>query len=816
PSEAGAVTVRASIQELGISLGEKELAIGEGDFAVEFEAPVPSPRLWSHEQPNLYTVLIEWEYGGKTFFKAFRFGFKKIEIRGNVLYLNGKRLILRGVNRHDFDPGTGWTLTPERYHEDLRLLKRLNVNAIRTSHYPNDPLLYSLCDEYGILVMDEADIETHGVRRKIPANSPVWTAACVDRMRRMVLRDRNHACVVFWSLGNESGRGGAFAAMRKAAGALDDTRPFHYEGEHNKTSSDVISRMYPDEKTFKKLCAKKALKTAANPVMAYAMYDKPVPAKLYETMPVLLCEFAHCMGNSLGNFSEYTAAFEKYPHMCGGFIWDFADQAIRREDGNGRCQWLHGDDFLEVYSQEGYKGKSRTGGDGCFCGNGIVSADRKPHPAALEVKKCYQTLRVMAVEGRENRYRIFNNQMFSGLENYALVWQFACGGVVFEEGEVPSGLLASIGPGQSAEIDVEPSLERPASGDITLTFSWRHKKAGIRACAPAFCEDGYEQAFDQFALRRNRPVAAGSLSCNKNAAGNFTCRFERGVLASVKMNAANGSGDRELLAAAVQPNLYRALTDNDIGVANFARFLRPFVTGGRWERAAEKQRVRRWNIYAEEGGSWKKRGRVPEDGKTYRVSAEWKHPLCRSLATDYTVYPDGKILLEMRVRSKRIGLVRAGVQLALGEEFGEVEWYGRGPHECYPDRKSGARLGRYQCPVEELGHGYLRPQENGARCDVSWIEIKSRSGVKIRVQDPSGAGFLFSAWPYSQKALERATHIHTLQREALTTLSLDSAMCGVGGDLPGIASLHEAYRLKAGKTYTARFLLEFEACNPNG
>jgi beta-galactosidase len=208
--------------------------MGEKEQTVEFNAVVPNPKLWSHEQPNLYTVLIEWEFATARYYKTFRFGFKKIEIRGDVLYLNGKPLIIRGVNRHDFDPDTGWTLSPERYHEDLRLMKQLNINAIRTSHYPNDPLLYELCDQYGILVLDEADVETHGARRKIPADDPLWAAACVDRMRRMVLRDRNHACVFFWSLGNESGMGETFALMRKAAEDLDSTRPFHYEGEHNK------------------------------------------------------------------------------------------------------------------------------------------------------------------------------------------------------------------------------------------------------------------------------------------------------------------------------------------------------------------------------------------------------------------------------------------------------------------------------------------------------------------------------------------------------------------------------------------------------
>ena len=759
------LTVRASIPELGFSLGEKKIFMKGDKAAPDLCAIVPNPALWSHERPKLYTVLIEWEFAGQRYYKAFRFGFKKIEIRGNVLYLNGKRLIICGVNRHDFDPDTGWTLPPARYHEDLRLMKQLNINAIRTSHYPNDPLLYDLCDEYGILVMDEADVETHGVRRKIPSSDPLWTAACVDRMQRMVLRDRNHACVFFWSLGNEAGQGGAFAFMRKAVESLDDTRPFHYEGEHSKASSDVISRMYPSEKIFKKLCQKQTLKTSVNPLIAYAMFDKSVPKELYDHMPVLLCEYAHCMGNSLGNFSEFAEAFEKYPHLCGGFVWDFVDQSIRRKDAEtGRDQWLYGDDFPETYSRQGYKSKRRTGSDGNFCGNGIVAADRKPHPAAWELKKCYQLLRVETVEGQENRYRVCNKQMFSGLEAYTLRWQYACDGVALEEGEVSAQTLSNIGPGQCAEIVVKPAADLPAEGHVTLTFSWLHKENS------AWADAGYEQAFNQFVLR-------GNVKRNSNSGG------------------ASSGAVEKLFLAPIQPNLCRATTDNDVGVANFVRFLRPFILGSRWEKAAARQRPLRFS-----------ESRDAQTG-THNVHTEWKHPLCRKLSTDYTVYRDGSVLLSLQVKSRGLDLVRVGVRLILGEGFDEVEWYGRGPHECYPDRKTGARFGLYRCSVDELGHNYLRPQENGTRCDVSWLEVKSSSGKKIRIQDIGDTGLLFSAWHYSQENLSRAAHIHDLHKEALTVINLDSAMCGVGGDLPGIASLHEAYRLKAEKTYIMKALI---------
>jgi beta-galactosidase len=272
----------------------------------------------------------------------------------------------------------------------------------------------------------------------------------------------------------------------------------------------------------------------------------------------------------------------------------------------------------------------------------------------------------------------------------------------------------------------------------------------------------------------------------------FHCGFNNGVLTSIKMRPGT-QAEKELLLAGVQPNLWRALTDNDIGVANFVRFLRPFTTGGRWEKAAEKQRVSKWGEYAEDGAK--------------HAHTEWKHPLCRRLETGCIMYPDGRLLVSLLFQSKWAEPIRAGLQLTLPGEFNEIEWYGRGPHECYPDRKSGARFGRYHSTVGKLWHNYLRPQENGTRCDTTWLELKSPCGKKIKIQDMSGAGILFSAWHCSQKKLSQATHIHTLETEPLTTLNIDCVMRGLGGDLPGIASLHDKYKLKAGEIYSLEILI---------
>ena len=801
------IKVRASIPALGVVIGEQESFIS-GSVVLQMKTDIKNPLKWSHEQPNLYTVILEWESGGKIWSKAFRFGFRKVEIRGNVLMLNGKRLILRGVNRHDFDPDTGWTVSPERYHQDLRLMKQLNINAIRTAHYPNDPLLYRLCDEYGILVMDEADVESHGARRKLPSSDLQWANHCIDRVQRMVFRDRNHACIIFWSLGNEAGKGENFARMYDAIREIDDSRPIHYEGSHDRTCTDVISRMYPNERAFADLCDKHPLQAARNPFVRLAMDDKTVTASRYKTAPVLLCEYAHCMENSLGNFYKYIDGFEQNSHMCGGFIWDFADQALRRKGQYGD-EWLYGDDFIERYSKAGFKKKALTGGDGIFCCNGIVAADRSPHPAAMEVKKGYQVLHVEPTDAGQNVFSVVNNQMFSDLSSYRLFWWLERNGEPVQKGEIPHEEFASTPPGGSTELKLE-ALQLEAlrledvqkmrgEGEYILLFSF------IQAKDTTWVKAGYEQAFSQVLFA---PPGIKSLVSNTRAgavlkskregesftvAGDgFTYTFERGVLSSIVSDGA------ELLYKPVIPNLWRVPIDNDYGFGNFYEPAKKFMPAVKWMKASAKQKPRYWHKQDVTDG--------------IEIVSEWKHPLCRKLSVVYTIFKDGRIQIELVMRPKRVEVIRVGLRFMLPHDFEDITWYGRGPHECYPDRKLGARITKQTAAIEALGHRYVRPQENGARCDVRWLSVSyGENSVKrraIKIKDMNGDGLIFSAWHYEQEELAAASHDFKLHRKPLTTLNVDSAMCGVGGDLPGIASLHEEFKLRGNKEYKLRIGLE--------
>lgn len=790
----GTVRVKASIPELGLQLGEQSLEVRNG-AVVELNALVEKPEKWSHELPRLYTVVIIWEFNGRTYHKALRFGFRKIEICNNVIYLNGKRLIIKGVNRHDYDPDHGWAVPPWRYKEDILIMKRLNINSIRTSHYPNHPKLYELCDEYGILVMDEADLESHGVRRKLPLSDPKWTKACIDRMERMVLRDRNHSCIIFWSLGNEAGRGKNFDKMREAAERLDTTRLFHYEGEHRKEVSDVISRMYPNEGVFQQLCSMEPIKVSKYSPVALANDSKVITNEMYETMPLILCEYAHCMGNSLGNFVEYTDAFEKYPHMCGGYIWDFADQAIHKAAPEGD-EWLYGIDFEETYNKNGYKKKSKTGSDGAFCANGIVAANRELHPAAYEVKKCYQNLRVLPVDIEKGHYRIHNNQLYRSLvPYYRLIWRMECNGSQFEAGEVPEELLKKADPQSKVDITIIPKKPLPLAGEITITFQWL-----LNEDTP-WEKAGYVQAYDQHILREYKGLAfipnkKQQISIEKSddsitiTGDSFVYLFTDGSLVSAKWKG------KELLLAPVVPNLSRAVTDNDIDTGHFVPMLTPYMNAVKWERMSNQLQCKAQSV---------NNGCSP-----VRIQTTWKHPLCRSLTIDYGVYSDGEIEFQMRVSSKAAPLVRVGIQMLLPESFDTVNWYGRGPQECYPDRKTGAIISRYTSSVRNLEHQYMRPQENGTRCDIRELELTDGKRMNIRIKDLSNKGLLFSAWNYTQDSLRKATHAHLIKYENLTTLNIDGVMCGVGGDLPGIASLHKAYILEAKKEHIANFVLDFK------
>lgn len=778
-----------------ILLGTKETELSGGNEAVTFAETVKAPEKWSAETPNLYTLVMTIELDGKIIcVKTYKVGFKKVEIKGEKIYYNGMPLMIKGVNRHDFDCDNGWAVPREIYTQDLDIMKQNNINSIRTSHYPDDPYFYDMCNKYGFYVMDECEVETHGVRRKgVPGSNPVWTGAVVDRMQRMVLRDRNNPCVFMWSLGNEAGDGSNFMEMKKAALALDNSRQFHYEGDFDLTKSDVISRMYPTKDIMEKLGNKQPITISLydNIANQLAADSKPIKAEMYEGKPVVLCEYAHSMENSLGNFQEYIDDFEKYDNMCGGFIWDFVDQALHVKDENGNDNYLYGTDFQ---GQEPHKlidipnTTAMTGSNVYFCANGIIGADRKPHPQIVEVKHGYQNIGITAVDASNGEFKLKNKFLFTNLSNFNCKW------VIKAEGEeVLSGELGKIecAPLEECNIKIDfDSSKLPKDKEVILTVSFETTKESLGI------EKDYEIAFEQFIINAmpqpKDDNADGNLDFDINGkrvtvkGDNLEVIVDDGKIVSYKIEG------KELLKAPLMPNYFRALTDNDIDFLNFTPQWAKFHPFYAWQRATHHTRADKTEVT--------KNKNAVEIHIAFSTAG-----LKKSVAT-YRVYPDGRLyVFHSAVPTK--GMLRFGYQMTMDKSMEYITWYGRGPKPTYIDRKLGSKIDLYKSSVTDFEYRYMRPQESSNRCDVRYFTLTDKNGFGIKVDAYYDSPINFSAYHYTTDGLEKATHINDIPYEDITTVNIDHRQLGVGGDLPGQAFVREPYTMPKGQKQEYSFVI---------
>lgn len=778
-----------------ILLGTKETELSGGNEAVTFTETVKAPEKWSAETPNLYTLVMTIELDGKIIcVKTYKVGFKKVEIKGEKIYYNGMPLMIKGVNRHDFDCDNGWAVPREIYTQDLDIMKQNNINSIRTSHYPDDPYFYDMCNKYGFYVMDECEVETHGVRRKgVPGSNPVWTGAVVDRMQRMVLRDRNNPCVFMWSLGNEAGDGSNFMEMKKAALALDNSRQFHYEGDFDLTKSDVISRMYPTKDIMEKLGNKQPITISLydNIANQLAADSKPIKAEMYEGKPVVLCEYAHSMENSLGNFQEYIDDFEKYDNMCGGFIWDFVDQALHVKDENGNDNYLYGTDFQ---GQEPHKlidipnTTAMTGSNVYFCANGIIGADRKPHPQIVEVKHGYQNIGITAVDASNGEFKLKNKFLFTNLSDFNCKWVIKA-----ESEEVLSGKLGKIdcAPLEECNIKIDfDSSKLPNDKEVILTVSFETTKESLGI------EKDYEIAFEQFIINAmpqpKDDNADGNLDFDINGkrvtvkGDNLEVIVDDGKIVSYKIDG------KELLKAPLMPNYFRALTDNDIDFLNFTPQWAKFHPFYAWQRATHHTRADKTEVT--------KNKNAVEIHIAFSTAG-----LKKSVAT-YRVYPDGRLyVFHSAVPTK--GMLRFGYQMTMDKSMEYITWYGRGPKPTYIDRKLGSKIDLYKSSVTDFEYRYMRPQESSNRCDVRYFTITDKNGFGIKVDAYYDNPINFSAYHYTTDGLEKATHINDIPYEDITTVNIDHRQLGVGGDLPGQAFVREPYTMPKGQKQEYSFVI---------
>lgn len=778
-----------------ILLGTKETELSGGNEAVTFTETVKAPEKWSAETPNLYTLVMTIELDGKIIcVKTYKVGFKKVEIKGEKIYYNGMPLMIKGVNRHDFDCDNGWAVPREIYTQDLDIMKQNNINSIRTSHYPDDPYFYDMCNKYGFYVMDECEVETHGVRRKgVPGSNPVWTGAVVDRMQRMVLRDRNNPCVFMWSLGNEAGDGSNFMEMKKAALALDNSRQFHYEGDFDLTKSDVISRMYPTKDIMEKLGNKQPITISLydNIANQLAADSKPIKAEMYEGKPVVLCEYAHSMENSLGNFQEYIDDFEKYDNMCGGFIWDFVDQALHVKDENGNDNYLYGTDFQ---GQEPHKlidipnTTAMTGSNVYFCANGIIGADRKPHPQIVEVKHGYQNIGITAVDASNGEFKLKNKFLFTNLSDFNCKWVIKA-----ESEEVLSGELGKIdcAPLEECNIKIDfDSSKLPNDKEVILTVSFETTKESLGI------EKDYEIAFEQFIINAmpqpKDDNADGNLDFDINGkrvtvkGDNLEVIVDDGKIVSYKIDG------KELLKAPLMPNYFRALTDNDIDFLNFTPQWAKFHPFYAWQRATHHTRADKTEVI--------KNKNAVEIHIAFSTAG-----LKKSVAT-YRVYPDGRLyVFHSAVPTK--GMLRFGYQMTMDKSMEYITWYGRGPKPTYIDRKLGSKIDLYKSSVTDFEYRYVRPQESSNRCDVRYFTLTDKNGFGIKVNAYYDNPINFSAYHYTTDGLEKATHINDIPYEDITTVNIDHRQLGVGGDLPGQAFVREPYTMPKGQKQEYSFVI---------
>jgi beta-galactosidase len=687
-----------------------------------------------------------------------RVGFREVEIKDGEFLVNGVSVKLFGVNRHEHDPDHGRAVPVSRMIQDIKVLKTHNINAVRTSHYPDDPMWYDLCDEYGIYLIDEANLETHGLGGYF-SNVPAWNTAFVERAIRMVERDKNHPSVVMWSLGNESGCGPNHAAMAGWIHDYDPTRPVHYEGSAvNPIDSDYVdmqSRMYARIPRIIQLATRED-----------------------DDRPMVLCEYAHAMGNSVGNLKEYWDAIRSHKRLIGGFIWDWCDQGLRKKSPDGKEFWAYGGDYGD------------NPNDGNFCCNGLVQPDRKPNPSLYEVKKVYQQIHVTAVDPGAGRFRVQNEYDFSDLSFTEVDWELTADGKVVEKGTLPK-LSVVAGTEQNIRVPFnKPDLQAGAECWLKISFALAEDAS--------WAKKGHVVAWDQFQIPVDAPQAetvkveampALELKQAQNkitvSGENFEVTFGKnsGALESFAFNG------KQLVAAPLVPNFWRVPIDNDNGNGMPRRL-------GVWRDAAPKRTVK--SVEAEQVGP-----------QTVRITAEaaikvGNNSTCKTV---YTVYGNGDVVVETTV-TPRGGdlpkLPRFGMQMAMPGEFDKLTWLGRGPHENYWDRKTGAAFGLYSGSVEENIHTYVRPQENGNRSDVRWMALTDKDGVGLlAVGMPT---IDISAWPYTMADLEKATHIHTLPKRDTITVNLDYRQMGVGGDDSWGARTHPEYTLPA-KPYKYSFRL---------
>ncbi|MCX6247876.1 MAG: DUF4981 domain-containing protein [Bacteroidetes bacterium] len=729
------------------------ITLKEGtEDTVTFERAVANPDKWSAEIPNLYHLVISLvDPDGKIVESTgCSVGFRSSEVKSGQFLLNGVPVRLKGVNRHEFDPVTGHVISRELMLKDIRLMKEANMNVVRTCHYPDDPSWYDLCDEYGLYVIDEANIESHGMGYdpdKTLGNNPEWKAAHMNRTRRLVERDKNHPCVIIWSLGNEAGNGCNFVDTYEWIKKRDVSRPVQYERTEMGYNTDIFCPMY------------------------WATWDLKWYGYVKQLRPLIMCEYAHAMGNSTGNLQDDWDVIEKYDQLQGGCIWDWVDQGLLKKNAKGKDIFAFGGDY----------GPANVPSDGNFCCNGLVSPDRVPHPGYYEVKKVYQSVMFTLLNPDDLKVEMFNRYDFYDLKDTQICWE------VLEDGEqVDTGSFAPIVlPPKSKE--VLRVLFHPKEHTAAKE---RFLNVYLKLTSPrGLLKEGHILASEQFRLQvKNRVQTfitglAPDLSFTANDTSvnvtgkSFSLSFAKstGILSSYKAE------QTEFLERGPVPDFRRAPTDNDVGNGMYKR-CRP------WFAASETRKM----ISV-----------IPAQTSPNEIKVEVKYEFPDSTGKEtilYSINGNGEVTVSVSMTPGKKGLPelpRFGMNLQVKPEFNNFEWFGRGPYENYRDRNTGSFAGIYQGKVSDQEIPYVRPQEYGYRTDVRWVSLTSDSKKGLFFVGDSL--ICFSARPFTYDDLKGfrhgGNHPGDLDKEKFVDLNIDSGQMGVGGDDSWGARVHDEYTI---------------------
>ncbi|MEM1082842.1 MAG: glycoside hydrolase family 2 TIM barrel-domain containing protein [Verrucomicrobiota bacterium] len=716
--------------------------------------PVENPPLWSAEKPHLHTLVVSLTKGDKVIeANPILIGFREVSYddKGQLI-VNGTPVLLYGVNRHDHSDVNGKTVTRTEMETDVLTMKRFNINAVRTAHYPNDPYFYELCDIYGLYVMDEANLETHGVNGML-ANQPEWAVSFLERGTRMVERDRNHPSIISWSLGNETGQGPNHAAMAGWIKETDPTRLLHYEGASSVPSDPDFVPSNDRERYNQKIRYNGNPRDADWVDLISRMYPSVEQLRgMLESdngmRPIMMCEYAHAMGNSLGNFAEYWDLVRSEPRLIGGFVWDYRDQGIWKEDEKGRYLAYGGDFGDEPNSAN-------------FCINGLVASDGSPKPATWELKKVSQPVATRWIN--EGTLEIENRYFFTDLSHLSAELELLEDGkmVVTKTLDVPA-----IGPGKTAKVSApieKPDLKPGAEYLMRVTWTLKNKTS--------WADEGHVVAFDEHLSERRKPRIImdppSELSISesdnhiliKDDQNHYRIRKSDGFLDSAKRNAT------ELLNTPLRPSFWRAFTDNDRHGTNTQ--LDPKRKQWPWRGALESAELKS----------------VAIDGEQDSVLVKMALPSVDSeLTIRYSVKEAGRlhVALSMTRGDKSPMLPRFGATMGLPKGFADASFYGRGRTETYWDRKSGTPLERNRMPISALRYDYVRPQESGGRTDNRWLALTGDGLPGLHfVAEPH---FDFTIHSYTLENLEKASHPVDLVDAGYWTLNIDKRQMGVGGD----------------------------------